>query len=118
MVDHRSRTAESLATSIALVVRGIQDPRAQARGDVLVVVSPEHVDTLHRDGWTKNDLREAIQGATSTGLRHPDLATPKFPELDYIHLVVAGAEAGKYTAVFEGWVRDVGSVPTSCKIED
>lgn len=118
VVDHRSRTAESLATSIALVVRGIQDPRAQARGDVLVVVSPEHVDTLHRDGWTKNDLREAIQGATSIGLRHPDLATPKFPELDYIHLVVAGGEAGKYTAVFEGWVRDVGSVPTSRKIED
>ena len=118
VVDHTSRTAESVATSIALVVRGVQDPRAKARGDVLVVVSPEHVDTLHRDGWTKDDLRGAIQGTTSSGPGHPDLATQKFPEPDYIHLVVAGAEAGKYTAVFEGWVRDVGSIPTSRKIEN
>ncbi len=118
VVDHKSRTAESLATSIALVVQGIQDPRAKARGDVLVVVSPEHVDTLHRDGWTKDDLREAIQSATSSGLGHPDLATPKFPGPEYVHVVVAGGEAGKFTVVFEGWVRELGSTPTSRKIGD
>ena len=32
--------------------------------------------------------------------------------------LVSPCEAGKYTAIFEGWVRDVGSVPTSRKIED
>lgn len=59
--DHTSRTAKALAGSIALKVLGQHHPRAPSWGGVVVVVSPEHYDTLARDGWSKDKLRRRIQ---------------------------------------------------------
>ncbi len=43
-----------------------EDPWPRRRA---LVVSPEHIDTLWRDRWTKDDLRKRIQEITSRPLR-------------------------------------------------
>ena len=44
---------------------------------------------------------------------------PKYRGTEYIHIAVAGAEAGKFAAIFEGWVSGpTGSIPVSRRIEE
>ena len=141
-VDQSSRTAKQLAGSIGLSVEAAHHVRAHNSGDALLVISPEHVDTLQRDGFTKDDIREQIQKVTARplaelastedaggGLSPERLAampeerrnrpTPKFASKENIHIVVAGAEAGKFTGVFHGWAGgEIGSMPVSRKIGD
>lgn len=141
-VDQSSRTAKQLAGSIGLSVEAAHHVRAHNAGDALLVISPEHVDTLKRDGFTKDDVREQIQKVTARplaelastddaggGLSPERLAampedrrirpTPKFASKDNIHIVVAGSGAGKFTGVFHGWAGGaIGSMPVSRKIGD
>ena len=104
------------------------------------MISPEHVDTLQRDGFTKDDIREQIQKVTARPLA--DLASTEdaggglsperlaampeerratdrrrsSPQKGNIHIVVAGAEAGKFSGVFHGWAGgEIGSIPVSQK---
>ena len=126
IVDQTARTARALAVTFAQALDAVGQPRMPS-GDVLVVVCPEHADTLSRDGWTKDDLRNAIIEYTRretrdllmtddrpglpahtwgpNGPTEAQLAQPmsKFRSGDRIHIVVAGSEAGKFSAVFGGW---------------
>jgi hypothetical protein len=44
---------------------------------------------------------------------------PKYRGPEYIHIAVAGSEAGKFAAIFEGWVSGpTGSIPVSRRIEE
>ena len=44
---------------------------------------------------------------------------PKFASEDNIHIVVAGGDAGKFSAAYHGWVTGpMGSVVVSKKIDD
>ena len=110
--------------------------------DALLVVCPEHVNTLMSGGpYSKARLRDRIQAVTTRPLREmvanevsgagislasaakmteTQLATPspKFADGKYIHIVVAGSEAGKFSAAFHGWVTGAaGSAVVSQKIE-
>ncbi len=69
LIDESSRSAKALAGSIGLKVRGQQHPRKPSWGEVVVVVSPEHYDTLATDGWSKDDLRRRIQEVGRRPLR-------------------------------------------------
>jgi hypothetical protein len=120
-------------------------PNAHNFGDILLVISPEHVDTIWHDRWSKEDIRRRIQEITARPLRDllpnedyagigalPDQANqrqrseeelnkkiPKFQSTKNIHIVVAGGPAGKWSAMFGGWASGIyGSVPTSRKIEE
>ena len=141
-VDQSSRTARQLAGSFALSMEAAQHVRAHGASDALLVVSPEHVDTLWRDRFSKDDIREHVQRVTARPLA--DLVSdddigggiprdrfdamdedrrgrrsPKFASKDNIHIVVAGAEAGKFSGVFHGWAGgEIGSIPISRKIEE
>ena len=141
-VDQSSRTARQLAGSFALSMEAAQHVRAHGASDALLVVCPEHVDTLWRDQFSKDDIREHVQHVTARPLS--DLVSdddtgggiprdrfdamdedrrnrrmPKFASKDNIHIVVAGAEAGKFSGVFHGWAGgEIGSIPVSRKIED
>jgi hypothetical protein len=99
------------------------------------------VDTLERDGYTKADIRRRIQEVTTVPLKDlvaddvsgagidPARAasmtddmlnrpSPKFASEDNIHIVVAGSDAGKFSAAFHGWASGpMGSIPVSRKIE-
>jgi hypothetical protein len=48
-----------------------------------------------------------------------DRMVPKFASEDFIHIVVAGGDAGKFSGMFHGWASgEIGSMPVSRKIED
>ena len=141
IVDQTSRTAHQLAGSFALSMESAHNARAHNMGDCILVVSPEHLDTLGTENYTKTDLRNRIQEVTSKPLRElvadsisgagldPAQAAampadklarlaPKFSSPDNIHIVVAGSEAGKFSALFHGWASGPrGSMPVSRKIE-
>jgi len=145
IADQTSRTARALAGSLGLGVECSWHPKTHNFGDILLVISPEHADTIGHDHWSKEDVRRQIQKITSRPLREllptddfgglgalPDQAQvrtrseaelnqliPKFHSTKCIHMVVAGGPAGKFSAVFGGWASgEYGSVPTSRKIEE
>lgn len=140
VVDQTSRSAKGLVGSFALSMRAMQHVKAHRAGDTILVISPEHVDTIQRDGWMKADIRHRIQEASSVPIRELladeecgagfpaalaanmsdeelDRPVPKFASEDRIHIAVAGSEAGKFSAVFHGWASgSMGSIPVSRKI--
>jgi hypothetical protein len=145
IADQSSRTARALAGSLGLGMECGWHPKTHSVGDVLLVISPEHVDTLWRDRWTKDDVRARIQEITSRPLREllptedygglgamPDQVAlartrtpeelnrllPKFKSPKNIHIIVAGGPAGKWSSVFNGFGDSAVSVPVSCKIEE
>ncbi len=138
-IDQLARDARTLATSYGLVLAGAGHPKHYMHGEIVVVVPPEHVDTFKRDGWTKSQVRARIQEVSARPLRElvrdpfcaeglpaelveklgADAAIPKFRAPTDITLVVAGGEAGKFGAYFQGWVSGpLGSIMTTRKIEE
>jgi hypothetical protein len=126
--DHTSRTAVSLANNFAECIRVMGTPKGYKVGESLMVLGPEHADTLRRAGWSKTDLRNHIQKVTarriidllpadaaSQGISWEALGIQnvtvqalnstisKFDQPENLNIVVAGGEAGKFTAVFPGW---------------
>jgi hypothetical protein len=142
IVDQESRDPDQLAGSLGLGLEGVFLPKLHKLPvDALLVVAPEHVDTLMRDGpYSKARLRERIQSVTMRPLREMvadevsgaglaqaraaemdaetlDTLVPKFAGPEHIHLVVAGSEAGKFSSAFHGWATgDIGSVSVSRRI--
>ena len=142
VVDQASRQAIQLANSMALSLRAQHHVKAHNAGDTLLVISPEHADTLSRDGFSKEDVRQGIQESSAVpvtqlvadqsnpvGIPADRVARmseeqrarkiPKFADPKMIHIVLAGAEAGKFSASFHGWASgSMGSIPFSQKIEN
>ncbi len=144
IADQTSRTAHALVGSLGLGLEGCWHPKSHGSGEVLLIVAPEHVDTIARENWSKAQVRARIQEVTSRPLSElvPDaesgegvspkalgfttptpeqLATkiPKFRKPEYINMIVAGGEAGKFSAVFAGWVSGpMGSSSVSRRIEE
>jgi hypothetical protein len=142
--DQTSRTASSLAASLGLGLEACGHPKAHDyEPEVLIVVAPEHAAVFARDGWTKTQVRERIQEITARplsellpssecavgtapgvlGIKEPttaDLARriPKFREAEGINIVVAGGEAGKFTAIFAGWYDRAAARSVSRVIEE
>jgi hypothetical protein len=142
IVDQDSRKASQLAGSFGLSLEAAFHPKAHFATDVLLVVCPEHVDTLIRDGFTKADVRARIQEVTARPLedlveneisavgfkkaafeamdaKARDRMLPKFKTPEDIHMVVAGSDAGKFSGAFHGWATgEIGSISVSKKIEE
>ena len=142
IVDQTSRTAAQLGGSLGLGLEAAHHPRSYKGTDTLLVVCPEHVDTLTRDGYTKAQLRRRIQDVSARKLRDLvvndtsgvglpqeraatmtkealDAPLTKFRSDDDIMIVVAGGDAGKFSAAFHGWASGpLGSMPVSRKIEE
>jgi thiol-disulfide isomerase/thioredoxin len=142
MVDQDSRSAAQLAGSFGMCLESAFHPKAHFGTDVLVVVCPEHVDTLMRDNYSKADIRARIQEVTARPIRELvadarsgvgfkeavaarmspeelERRLPKFRQDSDIHIVVAGSDAGKFSGAFHGWATgEIGSQPVSRKIEE
>jgi hypothetical protein len=143
IVDQESRDPDQVAGSLGLGLEGVFLPKMHRMAtDALLVVCPEHVRSLTSQGeYSKARLRKRIQAVTARPLREMvaddvsgvgippalaakmspeklDTAVGKFAGEDYIHIVVAGSEAGKFSAAFHGWVSgEMGSTVVSRKIE-
>lgn len=139
IIDQLARDAKSLATSYGMALAAVSHPKHYNYGEIVVAVTPEHVDTFAKDGWTKDQVRARIQEVTlmraadlardefcAEGLPAeaverlgPDTLVPKFRNPKEIYLVVAGGEAGKWGAYLCGWVSGpMGSTMTTVKIDD
>ena len=128
-IDEYSRTARALVGSLAMGFQRIFSPNGQI-GPSMLVVSPEHADVFRRDGWSKDDIREAIMeltalpirerlanhrvggGISEPTLRREGIGPPAFDRPmskvshpSHILLTVAGATAGKRTGIYPGIVR-------------
>lgn len=138
IVDQNSRAPDQIAGSLGHGLEGVFSPKMRSLPiDALLVVCPEHIDTLTREGdYSKDRLRQRIQEVTAQPLsmEHVDKtlgtgpekaegdgAVPmvsKFASTDYIHIVVAGSDAGKFSSAFHGWVTGAaGSISVSKKID-
>jgi len=143
IVDQESRKPEQIAGTLGLGLEGVFLSKIHGMPvDTLLVVCPEHVKTLTSEGdYPKDRLRQRIQAVTAKPLREmvaneisgagislasaakmteAQLASPmpKFADGKFIHIVVAGSEAGKFSAAFHGWLTGAaGSTVVSKKIE-
>ena len=140
MVDQDSRRAAQLAGSLGMFLESMHHPRACLWGETLLVITPEHVDTLAGDGYGKAEIRSRIQEVGARRIRDLveddrsamgfkraaaeqmddatlDRKVSKFRSESDIHIVVAGSEAGSFSATFHGWLSgETGSIPVSKKI--
>lgn len=144
IVDQESRAPDEVAGSLGLGLEPVFLSKYHMLPvDTLLVVCPEHIDTLMRDGpYSKERLRERVQEVTKRPLRDMvandvsgagmtraaaaklgdeqlDQIVPKFANTGYIHIVVAGSDAGKFSSAFHGWATGpIGSQSASRKIEE
>ena len=143
IVDQESRAPDQVAGSIGMGLEGVFLPKLRNLPiDALLVVCPEHVDTLMSEGgYTKERLRARIQQVTERplsemvasetsgagipkasaekmGAEKLAVKVPKFAGAEYIHIVVAGSDAGKFSSAFHGWATgEIGSQSVSRKID-
>lgn len=144
IVDQESRAPDEIAGSIGMGLEAVFLPKYHMLPvDTLLVVCPEHIDTLMKDGpYDKDRLRDRIQEVTMRPLREMvaneisgagmtrataaklsdeqlDRDVPKFANKSFINIVVAGSDAGKFSTAFHGWASGaIGSSPVSRKIEE
>jgi hypothetical protein len=92
--------------------------------EALLVLCPEHVRTIRRDGWSKQDVRQflfentaipqrcyadeegegiAFCGAYKTVTVNGEPCYQKFRDPAQIKIVVAGGGAGKFSAIISSW---------------
>lgn len=143
IVDQTSLTAPQLAGSFGLALANVHHPKAYMGSDALLVICPEHIDTLLKDGhYSKADVRNRILEVTKkpikelladelSGVGIPTdrfnamseemqaASLSKFRSPEDIHIVVAGSDAGKFSGAFHGWVNGpMGSIVVTRKIEE
>ena len=113
--DHRSATPEELARVLATAAAATWSPNWWPLGGAsLFVICPEHAQLFGEAGWSKQRLREEMFEAAhrpagelrwgeTTPLVHAapdDRPISKWCSVEDILVVVAGGEAGRYSAVF------------------
>src|SRR5262249_48209271 len=112
IVDQKSRTPESLASTFAVNLRALHHPKLALAFDAMLVISPEHARVLRDAGWTKARLLAEIgaplqipwaalaPGAHGIAEGMPDQfrseAVPKFRPGGLL-LVHAGGTAGLFS---------------------
>src|SRR5262252_6340187 len=129
--DHRSRTPEDLAYILAWAAASAWSTNWWPLADPSVfVICPEHAEMFRGAGWTKQRLREFMfeavhkpagqlrRGETTPFVHAADPAAqvPKWASPDAIVLLVAGGEAGRYSAVL-GPCTGMGSQIVSREVE-
>jgi hypothetical protein len=118
VMDQRSRTPESLASSLAACLRVVTHPKLALAWDALLIVSPEHARVFREAGWTKQRLRDELYGrlrlpwaemargagGITEGMPDSQRAEelPKFRDGGLL-IVHAGGTAGLFSAIVGGW---------------
>jgi hypothetical protein len=129
--DHRSRTPEDLAYVLAWAAASTWSTNWWPLTEPSVfVICPEHAEMFRGAGWTKQRLREFMfaavrkpagelrRGETTPFVHAADPAAlvPKWASPEGIVLLVAGGEAGRYSAV-RGPCTGMGSQNISQEVQ-
>jgi hypothetical protein len=129
--DHRSRTPEDLAYVLAWAAASAWSTNWWPLAEPSVfVICPEHAAMFREAGWSKQRLREFMfaavrqpagqlrRGETTPFVHTADPAAevPKWASPEAIVLIVAGGEAGRYSAVL-GPCTGMGAQIVSVEVE-
>ena len=133
ITDQLSRSPESLARSMAAVLRVMGHPKLVIGWDAMLVVGPEHGRIFREAGWDKARLRaeldelllidsdELVRGAGGIDEGIPqEMAGRQLPKFrpGGLQIVHAGGDAGLFSAVLGGWAGGPkGSAPVTRAIE-
>ena len=121
--EHTARGGEAILKTISRQLATVWTYKQCLVMEAVVVICPEHVKTLARDGFTKQQIRERLYEITGVPLRAFDddgegtQYAPYYEEIevdgepcyrkfgspDAIRVVVAGGTAGKFSAVLGSW---------------
>ena len=122
--EHKARTAEVLLRAFCPVLANLWSYRVCKRSEALVVIGPEHAETLDRNGFSKRDVVEHLFRNTGIPVREYDgdggegtheashyeeclirgvRCYRKFRSPESIRVMVAGGPAGKFSAVLGSW---------------
>lgn len=122
--EHNARTARGVLRAISYALATVWSYRNCLGFEALVVLGPEHVHTIARDGFTKQNVRDFLFENTGIPLRcyegepgegvaqrgmykeitiDGEPCYQKFRAPESIKIVVAGGTAGKFSAVLGSW---------------
>ena len=138
--EHMAREGKQILKTISRALATVWSYRLCAGVEAMVVLCPEHVRTLRRDGFTKQAVRDFLFENTGIPLRHYEDGAGegtqhvkfykqaeidgepcylKFTDPSAIKLLVAGGAAGKFSAVIGSWAAGPrGSQMVTYPIED
>jgi hypothetical protein len=122
VLTHYGHDAEAILVTLADAMAGLG---SFSPGQSFLVLAPEHVRILARDGWTKPALREALYARARRTLaelkragKTPGPVTPE-DETRFVHrgegaedifIVVGGGGAGGHSAFIPSWSRNRNSL--------
>lgn len=122
--EHNAQHGKTVLKTIARQLATVWSYRMCMLFEAVVVLCPEHVKTLHRDGFSKQQVKEFLFENTGIPLKHFDDADgegaqlvslyreitidgercyQKFRSPEALTIVVAGGTAGKFSAVVGSW---------------
>jgi hypothetical protein len=123
--EQASRTARGVLKTMTYALATNWSYRVCRAFEVFLILAPEHVKTIARDGWTKQDVRQYLFENTGVPLRCYGDDDPgegwaarhtyreividgepcyqKFLGPESIKIIVAGGTAGKFSAMMQGW---------------
>jgi hypothetical protein len=125
VAEHKARSAKGILKTISYTLATVFTYRACLGYEAMVILGPEHVKTIWRERWSKQQVREFLfentgvplrvyEGEESEGSQFVPLyrevtidgerCYQKFRSPDAIKIVVAGGTAGKFSAVVGSWV--------------
>ena len=138
--EHNAREGRQILKAICWALATVRSYRFCSFLEAIVVLCPEHVKTLHRDGFSKQDVRmflyentgipvRAYSEGEGEGTQYTSSYTEtniegercfrKFHEPNAIKIIVAGGTAGKFSAVIGSWgTGPRGSQMVTYPIED
>jgi peroxiredoxin len=123
--EHTAPAGKTVLETISFALATVWSYRTCLMPEAIVILCPEHVRTIHRDGFTKEQARQFLFENTGIPLRHYSSADraegtqlaanykeitvrgakcyQKFRSPEAISIFVAGGTAGKFSAVIGSW---------------
>src|SRR5947209_14056223 len=122
--EHNAQHGKTILKAISRALATVWSYSMCLINEAVVVMGPEHVKTLHRDGFTRQQVRDFLFESTGIPLRHyqdgdgegtqmtahytqvtidGEPCYRKFRSPEALHIVVAGGTAGKFSAVIGSW---------------
>ena len=85
--DHASTTGEGLLTTIAGTISQTGANVLSGDAPYIIVLGPEHARTIHRDGWTIQDMQEKIYTDSAVDVSRVSAEQRKFYETRTSYMV-------------------------------
>lgn len=123
--EHTAQRGDVLLRAFCPTLATVWSYRACMKFEAVVVLCPEHVKTLHRSGFSKQQVREFLFENTGVPVRYfadadngegtqlvsqyretviqGERCYQKFASPEQIHIFVSGGTAGKFSAVLGSW---------------